>query len=52
MPDNQLAQLNAEQDHGILLCTLIVLGKLLYPMLSIPNVVTPQPLELHGGSKA
>ena len=45
MLDSQLAWLQKEQSHGIYLGTLSIPGKLLYPMLSLPNVVTPKPLE-------
>ena len=45
VPDNQLAQLKVRQDHRIHMGTLILPGELLYPMLSLPNVVSPQLLE-------
>ena len=45
MPDNQLALLKVEQIHGIHLSALILLGKLLYPTLSLLNTITPQPLK-------
>ena len=47
MPDDQLDQLKLRQGYGIHLGTLIPPGELLYPMLSLPNAVSPQLLELH-----
>ena len=41
MLDNQLAQLKVEQGCGIYLGALITLGKLMYPLVSLPNAVTP-----------
>ena len=42
---NQLAWVKIKQGHGIYLGSLIKASKLLYPMLSLPDVVVPYPLE-------
>ena len=47
MPDYQLVWLNVKQGCGIHLGNLILPGELLNPMLSLPNVIAPQLLELH-----
>ena len=45
MLDDQLARLEIKQGCGIHLGTLIPPSELPYPMVSLPNVVTPQFLD-------